>query len=53
MHYTNYLRYLSYTYYTNYINYFTGSSRNPFPKPIENDALNSELPYQFGLAFQL
>jgi hypothetical protein len=26
---------------------------NPFPKPIENDALNSDLPHRFGLAFQL
>jgi hypothetical protein len=25
----------------------------PFPKPIENDELNSELPHRFGLAFQL
>ncbi len=26
---------------------------NPFPKPVENDALNSGRPYRFGLAFQL
>ncbi len=26
---------------------------NPFPKPIENVALNSGLPHRFGLAFQL
>ncbi len=26
---------------------------NPFPKPIENDALNSDLPHRFGLTFQL
>jgi hypothetical protein len=26
---------------------------NPFQNPIENDALNSEWPHRFGLAFQL
>ncbi len=42
---TSYILLTSSMYFKTYI--------NPFPKPIENVALNSRRPHRFGLAFQL